>query len=68
MNTRKNNGITLIALVITIIVLLIISGISIGGTIKINEQAKDSVAISELNMIQHAILERYRNRNLKIEK
>ena len=59
MNTRKNNGITLIALVITIIVLLIISGISIGGTIKINEQAKDSVAISELNMIQHAILERY---------
>ena len=36
MNTRKNNGITLIALVITIIVLLIISGISIGGTIKIN--------------------------------
>lgn len=67
MNTRKNNGITLIALVITIIVLLIISGISIGGTIKINEQAKDSVAISELNMIQHAILERYTKSKLTHE-
>lgn len=67
MNTRKNNGITLIALVITIIVLLIISGISIGGTININEQAQDSVAISELNMIQHAILERYTKAKLTHE-
>ena len=31
MNTRKNNGITLIALVITIIVLLILSGITISS-------------------------------------
>ena len=29
MNTRKNNGITLIALVITIIVLLILAGVSV---------------------------------------
>ena len=72
MNKRKNtknktsiiienstNGITLISLVITIIVLLIISGISKTGTIRGKDEAEASSQLSELNMVQHAILERY---------
>ena len=58
MNIRKKNGITLVALVITIVLLLIIAGISITGTIRGEKQTKESVAVSELNMVQHAILER----------
>lgn len=59
MNLRKNEGITIVTLVITIIVLLIISGISITGTIRGNKETEETTQISELNMIQHAILERY---------
>ena len=58
MNIRKNNGITLVALVITIIVLIIIASISITGTLQDTDETKDNVAISELGMVQHAILER----------
>ena len=59
MNIRKNDGITLIALVITVIMLLIISGISITGTVTDQKQAEANVQIAELDIIQHAILERY---------
>ena len=58
MNIRKNNGITLVALVITIIVLIIIASISITGILQDTDETKDNVAISELGMVQHAILER----------
>lgn len=58
MNIRKNNGITLVALVITIIVLIIIASISITGTLQDTDETKDNVATSELGMVQHAILER----------
>lgn len=58
MNIRKNNGITLVALVITIIVLIIIASISITGTLQDTDETKDNVAISELGIVQHAILER----------
>ena len=59
MNIRKNKGITLITLVITVVLLLIISGISITGTLRGHEETEDVSQISELNMIQHVILERY---------
>lgn len=64
MNRRKiimnnTNGITLVALTITIILLLIISGISITGTLKGHEESKETKQFAELNMIQHALLERY---------
>lgn len=59
MNLRKNEGITMVTLVTTIIVLSIISGISITGTIRGNKETEETTQISELNMIQHAILERY---------
>lgn len=68
MDKRRNNGITLIALVITIILLLIISGISITGTITDQKQAEANTQITELNIIQHAILERYTKSQLTKEK
>lgn len=67
MNLRKNRGITLVSLVITIILLLIISGISITGTLRGHEETEEASEISELNMIQHAILERYTKSQLTKE-
>lgn len=67
MNLRKNRGITLVSLVITIILLLIITGISITGTLRGHEETEEASEISELNMIQHAILERYTKAQLTKE-
>lgn len=67
MNIRKDQGITLMVLVITIILLLIISGISITGTLRGHEETEEASEISELNMIQHAILERYTKAQLTKE-
>lgn len=67
MNLRKSRGITLVSLVITIILLLIISGISITGTLRGHEETEEASEISELNMIQHAILERYTKSQLANE-
>ena len=59
---KSQKGITLMALVITIIVLLIIAGIGIGEIIgnsgDIN-QTEDVLALSELKKIQQAVLESY---------
>lgn len=64
MKENKNNqkGITLIALVITIIVLIIIAGISIGqisGRNNSINESEEKTAFSELTKIQQAIIERY---------
>lgn len=67
MNLRKTNGVTLVALIITVILLLIISGISITGTLRGHKETKEASQISELNMIQHAILERYTKAQLTKE-
>lgn len=67
MNIRKNRGITLVALVITIVLLLILAGVSITGTLRGNEETEEASQISELNMIQHAILERYTKAQLTKE-
>lgn len=67
MNLRKNEGITLVTLVTTIIILLIISGISITGIIRGHKETEDATQISELNIIQHAILERYTKAQLTKE-
>ena len=59
-STRKTNaGITLIALIITIIVLLIIAGITIGGGNVSIKMSKSNKLLAELDMVQHACLERY---------
>ena len=59
MDTRKNKGITMVSLVVTIIILIIIAGISITGAIKGIKETEEKTQISELTIIQHAILERY---------
>ena len=56
---RKNEGITLIALIVTIIVMLIIAGVSVySGTDEI-KSAKENMYFSELTIIQHAVEEAY---------
>lgn len=58
-NLRENKGITLIVLIITIVVLLIIAGISISGGITGIEEANDNRTMTELEKVQHAITQRY---------
>ena len=48
-------------------ILLIIAGISITGTIMLKDKAKENIQISSLEMVQHAILERYTKAQLTIE-
>ena len=59
MINRNNKGITLIALVITIVVLLIIASISIIGGIEGAKTAAENKLLTELDMVQHAALQRY---------
>ena len=56
---KTQKGITLVSLVITIIILLIISSIGINFGINGINSTKDSKLESELNMVQHAVLEQY---------
>lgn len=55
---ENNRGVTLIALAITIIVLLIISGITIIAGSYNAEKAKDNKLLSEVMMVQNAVLQR----------
>ena len=61
MDFKKNNkGITTMSLVITVIILVILAGIAIvGGNLSSIDRTKEAKEISELNMVQHAILEKY---------
>lgn len=57
--TKENKGITLVALVITIVVLLIIASITIySGTINV-DGIKSKNKVAELEMVKHAVLEQY---------
>ncbi len=59
---RNQKGITLIALAVTIIVLLIIVGVSVGYTVGTRgsiKTAKSNIKMSELSQIQQAVLETY---------
>ena len=56
---KENKGITLITLIITIIVLLILASVSLyvgSGSIK---TAKSNSKVAELEMVQHAVLEKH---------
>jgi type II secretory pathway pseudopilin PulG len=56
---KKENGITLAALVVTIIVILILASISINyGYDSINE-GKNNILVSELQMVEQAVAEQY---------
>lgn len=56
---EKETGITLMVLVITIIVLLIIASIGIRMATGSMSNVRENKELSELNMVQHAVLERY---------
>ena len=62
-NTLKSQkGITLVALVVTVIVLLILAGIGIGELSNNNEditQTKDTISLTELNKVQQVVIENY---------
>lgn len=64
---RNNKGITIIVLVITIIVMLIIAGVTIATGITGTEEAKSNSLVTELNMVSHAVLERYTKASLTKE-
>lgn len=56
---RESKGITLIALSITVIVLLILAGVSIYEGLDVISDVRENKQMTELEMIQHAILEKY---------
>ena len=59
----KEHAITLIALVITIVIMLILAGITINMGLQGVDEAKDNKFISELGMVNHALLERKKKKN-----
>lgn len=59
MEIKKQKGVTLIALIITIVVLLIIAGISLQGVKIDKKETENNKLETELDMVQHAVLERY---------
>lgn len=61
---KKNKGITIISLIVTIIILIILAGTTITITTNIIPSSKDSKYISELNIVQHAVFEQYTKYNL----
>lgn len=63
-NIKNNKGITLVALVITIIILLILASITVYmGTDSIKD-SKENILLTEVRMVQHAALERYTQESL----
>ena len=55
---KNQKGITMIALIITIIVLIILSGITINMGKEGIKESKENVFLTELGMIQNAVLQR----------
>lgn len=56
---KSSNGITIVSLVITVIVLAIITVAAFNWGITGTKDVKDSKLASELRMVQHAVLEQY---------
>lgn len=55
----KENGITLTALVITVMVIIILTSVTVYTGKESIIEAKDNKAKAELEMVQHAVLEQY---------
>lgn len=55
----NEKGITMVAIIITVIVLLILAGVSINVGLNGMESVENSKLASELNMVQHAVLQQY---------
>lgn len=56
---KKNSGITLIALAVTIIILIIIASVGTYSGIKTLRDANEKVQISEIGIVQQAVVENY---------
>lgn len=56
---KENKGITLIALIITIIIVIIIGAIGVKAGRDSIRAGKDNRLLTELDMVQHAVMERY---------
>ncbi len=56
---RLENGVTMIVLIITIIVLLILAGVSINFALQDTSFSIERKQLSELKMVSHAIYEQY---------
>lgn len=56
---RNNNGISMIALIVTIMVLIILSGIVIGVGGNIFNETQNDTSMSELKIVKQAVLEKY---------
>ena len=70
MNTKNNKGITLVALIITIIVMLIIAGITIYGGSQVIKQAKTDDVKTNMLLLQAEVknfVEQAKFENKKIE-
>lgn len=55
----NNNGISMIALIVTIMVLIILSGIVIGVGGNIFNETQNDTSMSELKIVKQAVLEKY---------
>ena len=56
---KENKGITIIALVVTIVVLLILASVTINGVIQGVDESEENKLLSEISMVQNAITQRY---------
>ena len=56
---EKENGITIVVLVITIVIMLIIAGVSMGGGLKGHKESQDAADLADLKTVQNAIYQRY---------
>ena len=63
---KKENGISLIALIITIIVIIILAAIVIGGIFNTPSQAKFSRWCSEIGNLQDAIIMAHGSRTMEV--
>ena len=58
MKVREEKGITLVALMALVTVLIIISGVALGEINKSNKDTKSDVFESEIRVVQNAVLQR----------
>ena len=56
---KSQKGITMVSLVITVIILLILSGIGVTTGVNSMKSSADTKLTSELVIVQHAVLEQY---------
>lgn len=56
---KNEKGITIVSVVVTVIILLIFASVSINFGLNGKESVEDSKLVSELEMVQHAVLEQY---------